>query len=160
MIALAAGVTALSACGSAATQATEADASANPNPAPPGSDEALCLAGVHLTPRTNIEVERVVVAPLARVKRWVLADDDFDIDWGTYSSSLTSAPLDEQVGVCVLTKKDGSTFDTPVGVNAPPPQESVVLIVRPNGEATAHSLGSREAMLESTPRSFEGARFD
>ncbi len=143
----------LSACGS-----LTARDSASESVVTPGSPRELCLNGVNRHPRSSIRVNRAVVAPLARVKKWVLSDGG--ISWDEFSDSLSSAPLDERVGVCVLTKKDGSRFTIPPGENTPPPARCIVVIVRPNGEATLFMVGSLRSMLESTPTSFAGPRFD
>lgn len=117
--------------------------------ASPDSPEELCLNGVQRTPRSNIRVDRAVIVPLARVKKWVLEVPERD--WETFSSSLVDAPLTERVGVCVLTKKDGSKFQ-PEG--SPEPYESMVTIVRKNGESTVVSLGTLEDNLVTTPTTF------
>lgn len=117
---------------------------------PPGSPKELCVRGVHRTPRSNVSVERAVIVPLTRVKKWVLSTTP-QIEWRTFSSSLANAPLSEQVGVCVLTKRDGSKFDPGADEK---PVESVVAIVRPNGESTVFILGTLESNLEVTPTTF------
>ena len=125
-----------------------------PATAPPGSPKELCLRGVHRTPRSNIYVDRAVIVPLARVKKWFLSTTP-EIDWRTFSSSLAHAPLNERVGVCVLTKRDGSKFDPGADEK---PAESVVTIVRPNGASTIFTIGTLESNLDGTPTTF--ARYD
>lgn len=145
----------LSACASP----TAPDA-VNESVATPSSPKQLCLKGLHRHSPSEIEVNRAVVAPLARIKTWVTTPKDTDIDWDEFSESLASAPLDERVGVCVLTKKDGASFTAPPEAGDPETVQSVVVIVRPNGEQTLYMLGSLESMLDSVPRSFAGPRFD
>lgn len=147
----------LSACGNAFPKGAEAPET-NAGAATPQSPRDLCLDGVPRYPRSSIRVNRAVVAPLRRVKKWVLSGGG--IDWDEFSASLSPAPLDERVGVCVLTKKDGSKFTIPAGENTPPPVRCVVVIVRPNGEQTLFMMGPLQSMLESTPTSFAGPRFD
>ena len=126
------------------------DANSAPATAPPGSPQELCLRGVHHTPRSNINVNRAVVVPLTRVKRWVLSTTPL-LHWRTFASSLARAPLSERVGVCVLTKRDGSKFDPGAGEK---PVESVVTIVRLNGESTIFEIGTLESNLDDTPTTF------
>jgi hypothetical protein len=121
-----------------------------PATAPPSSPKELCRRGVHRTPRSNINVDRALIVPLTRVKKWVLSTTS-EIDWRTFSSSLAHAPLSEQVGVCVLTKRDGSKFDPGADEK---PVESVVTIVRPNGESTIFTIGTLESNLDDTPTTF------
>lgn len=128
-------------------------------PATPGhetgarSPHQICLSGVRRTPRSNIQVERAAAAPLSAVKAWVL-DGSSSIDWATYSSSLATAPLGERVAVCVYSKVDGTSFEIP----GTEPAESVVQIVRANGEATLVMVGATGDMLSTTPRTFPSNR--
>lgn len=116
------------------------------------SPQQICLAGVHRTPVWNVRVERAVAAQLSAVKKWVLEDPS--IDWATFSSTLATAPLDERVGVCVYSKVDGTSFRIPGTESA----ESVLQIVRANGEATLFVMGSTDVALETTPKSFPSHR--
>src|SRR4051812_3994028 len=107
----------LSACGSGSPSEEDFSAPVNTKAAMRQTAQELCLNGVHRYPRSNIRVNRAVLAPLARVKKWVLSTDS--VDWRTFSASLASAPMDERVGVCVLTQMDGSRFVLPPGENTP-----------------------------------------
>jgi hypothetical protein len=89
---------------------------------------------------------------LSAVKGWVLSKSP-SIQWESFSSSLKAAPLAEEVVVCVLSKVDGGSFRQPPGIKAPAP-ESVVGIVRRDGDSTLFLMGSTVAMLEATPKSF------
>jgi hypothetical protein len=91
---------------------------------------------------------------LSSVKKWVLSTTP-EIEWPTFSSSLARAPLTERVGVCVLTKKDGTTFDPGADEE---PVESVVAIVRPNGESTVFMIGTLVSNLSGTPTNFSRYR--
>ncbi|WGL52840.1 hypothetical protein P5P86_03225 [Nocardioides sp. BP30] len=95
-------------------------------------------------------MERASAAPLAEVKTWVLRTSAA-IDWRTFSSSLAEAPPNERVGVCVLTRSDGTDFDLDDGAE---PVPSVVMIVRPNGQSTIFELGSLASNLATTPTDF------
>lgn len=117
----------------------------------------ICLNGVHRNPRENILVKRAFAAPLSSVKRWVLAGSP-ETEWDTFSSTLARAPLGEIVGVCVLSKVDGSAFTPTPGVNTPPPTQAIVAITRLNGESTLFSMGSTADMLAFTPTSLPRAR--
>ncbi|HWU22313.1 MAG TPA: hypothetical protein VN088_12355 [Nocardioides sp.] len=117
----------------------------------------ICLSGVHHAPIDNIVVDRAIAAPLSAVKAWILGDKR--IDWQTFSSSLKDAPLNERVAICVFSKRDGRPFAMPPGTNTPPPQQSVVEIVRSNGgEATLVVMGSLAGMLEVAPKSIMDLR--
>lgn len=117
---------------------------------PPRTPTELCLNVVTRTPREAVKVDRVVIAPLRDVKRWVLRTEP-RIDWRTFSTALARAPLDERVGVCVLSKRDTLGFRVE-GVDRP--VASVVVIARPNGQGTVFLLGSLGDNLDSTPRTF------
>lgn len=133
----------------------EDDSAASPSSSPSGHQSAheICLAGVHNTPLSEIQIERAVAAPLSAVKAWVLSGEP-TIDWTTFSSDLADAPLNEEVAVCLFSKRDGARFTLPPGVNTPEPTEAIVQIVRPNGQGGALYLaGSVNDMLEVTPTS-------
>lgn len=139
----------LSGCSSTATDEPDS----KPTIASLDDPEEVCLNGAQGTLRSDIDVERATVVPLAHVKKWVLEVPERD--WETFSASLVDAPLTERVGVCVLTKKDGSRF-TPEG--ATESFESVVTITRATGESTVVQLDTLDGNLLDTPTTF--ARYD
>jgi hypothetical protein len=99
-------------------------------------------------------VHRAFIVPLHRVKKWVLGTAP-GIRWQTFSSSLARAPLSEDVGVCVLTKRNGAKFH-PAGDAKP--VGSVVAIVRPNGESTIFEYGTLASNLADTQANFAKSR--
>ncbi|ROR90954.1 hypothetical protein [Nocardioides aurantiacus] len=135
----------LGGCSSASTD----EPNSEPTIASLDAPDEMCLHGARRTPRSNINVDRATVVPLARVKRWVLEVPERD--WATFSASLVDAPPTERVAICVLTKKDGSGFK-PEG--SPESYESLVTITRANGESTVVNLSTLEDNLDSTPTTF------
>lgn len=125
--------------------------------ATPRSADEICRAGMPWTPFRPTRVERAIAAPLASVKSWVLASDR-SIEWSSFSRSLAEAPSTEKVGICVYTKLDGSHFRPPPGIGPQEPIESVMLIVRKNGDATLFLMGTKAELLESTPESLRRRR--
>lgn len=120
-----------SACASGSRLATTDETTATSSVAS-RTPHGLCLDGASRYRRITVKVDRAVVAPLASVKKWVLSTSP-EIEWRTFSDTLASAPLDERVAVCVLSKNDTSYFEPPgLGHKL----KSVVVIVRPNGEGT------------------------
>lgn len=111
----------------ACSAAREGDSSASATMAPSQRQSAheLCLSGVRNTPLSEIRVEQALAAPLSDVKAWVLSGEP-TVEWTSFSSDLAHAPLTEEVGVCLYSKKNGDLFTLPPGENTPEPTQAVV----------------------------------
>jgi hypothetical protein len=113
------------------------------------SSRQLCESWLGRGRLSKARLDKVVPTTVGRVKAWVTEPDGDGetVEWATFSTSLSRAPLTDPVALCAYSMREG-LYTPPSGTGDPmPPVEAIITIAQFDGDNTLYRLGSRQEMI-------------